>query len=816
MEKAAQKLLEAIRGRWKLWLALFVVLAAATVLLAVRTRIEHNILKLIMREDMSMGIEEILENNPLFESFYIDAHGEPRETLKAFSAAIFAEIEKQGLKSSVDLRLDPGEIEHTMKLLFEKRFFLTGLTPASAEAVLSPKNMERQVALGRASLLSLAAPIHKQRVARDPVGLFTLVESNLKLAAGSMAPAREGDCVFSGDGRHCLVSFHPAAAPSDFTRSDRMIGNLKRIIGRVTSRPGFTRVRTMLMGPHLLASEGSRTIKRDVTVAFSISSVCILLLLLLFFRSIRPLLLASVVLGLSIAAGVAAAGLVTGRLHGITLGFASILLGISIDYVIHVLAACRLEGSAGGRTWAAAKIFPSLLGGWLTTTAIFLLLAANKFPLVKQMGIVAAAGVTAAFLVSFLLLPLAAAGVKGKKSERESGAALSGFIRELTRLGGAAIAAAAVAGLIIALSAFFALRLQIESDVEKLDYRSPETRKNFDEFQDRWTVFGRGDAIIARGKNLPEALQRNDEVYEKLRQGLEQGTLESFMSISPLMPSMETQKKSLSAVISSEKSIRRVLQAASESYGFEEEYFQPFFNDLERSAKGKEPAIGPDTIEGTFIKKVLLNASAIGENHAYVISTFIPSGERERFIATLPSGEPDISWLNRRVFLGKIFETLIREITSTLMISFFAVLLLLLVYFRSVKLTALALLPLLFAVPVEAGLFAALGWPINAIGLLSFCLVVGLGIDYGIFMVNALRGKTDAGRVTSAVLLSAGTTMIAFGALMFCRSPVLSAVGKVVTAGIALNVLASVILMPLFWGILYKRSAGPKAPPKRP
>ncbi len=799
MEKAAKKILESIQRRWKPGLALFVLLAAATVLLAGRTRIEHNILKLIMREDMSMGIEEILEQNPLFESFYIDAHGGGRETLKAFSGALIAEIEKQGLKSGVDLRLDPQEVDHTMKLLFEKRFFLTGLTPGSAAALLSPENMERQVALGRASLLSLAAPVFKQSVARDPIGLFSTVESNLKLAAGGMALAGEGGCVFSGDGRHCLISFHPAAAPSDFTGSDVMIGTLKRIIGQVTSRPGLTQVRTMLMGPHLLASEGSRTIKRDVTVAFSISSVCILLLFFMFFRGIRPLLLASMVLGLSIAAGVAAAGLVTGRLHGITLGFASILLGISIDYVIHILAACRFEGE-GGRTGAAAKIFPSLLGGWLTTMAIFLLLAANKFPLVKQMGIVAAAGVTAAFLVSFLVLPLVAAGAVEKK--RKSGNGPAGFIRKLTRLRVAAVAAAAAAVLIIALGSFFALRLQIESDVEKLDYRSPETRKIFDEFQDRWIVLGRGDAIIARGKTLQEALERNDAVYEKLRQGLEKGTIESFMSISPLMPSAQTQKKSLSAVASREKNIRAVLQAASERYGFEEDFFQPFFNDLERSEKGEEKAIGPGNIEGTFIKKVLVNASALGKNRATVISTFIPSGERGGFLATLPADESNISWLNRRVFLGKIFETLIRETATTFLFSFFAVLILLLVYFRSVKLAVLALLPLLFSIPVEAGLFAATGRPVNAIGLLAFCLVVGLGIDYGIFMVNALRGKTDAGHVTSAVLLSAGTTAIAFGALMFCRSPVLSAVGEVVFAGIVLNVLAAVILMPLFWGLM--------------
>jgi predicted exporter len=831
-----EKILEHMHRRRALYFGLLALFVAAAVLLASRTKLEANVLKLIMREDLSMGVLRVLEKNPLFESMHVDAWGADRQELKAFARALMKRVAAQKLAAPAAPALDDERIGATMAMLFDHRFYLTGLTGESAAEALGRDGMLEALGRSRMALLSLTAPVEKDRVARDPVDLFGLVEPRLKLAAGRTLLAREGDCFFSSAGMsegmpeglskdmpggmpeglskdmpggmpggdHCLVSFHPLAHPSDFEASNRLETALRSILDELASQKRFASVQTLVMGPHLFSAEGGRVVKRDVAVAFTVSSALVVLLFFLFFRRLAPVLVMVSVLGVAVAWGIAAAGLLTGRLHGITLGFASILLGIAIDYVIHVEAACsfgRREGeSRAGAFRAVSRIFPSLLGGWITTSLIFLLLSLNPFPLVRQMGIVAVSGVTAAFIVSLLFLPHVPRRLR-------AGGMVSTVLSKLTetitksRAVSAAILAPAAAAAV--LSGLAAVHLTVDSNVENLEYRSPKLHSDLEIFRNRWHLMGRGDLVISRGSTLEQALQRNDRVFEILTEAQQRGAITSFMSLSPLLPSVDTQKKSLAAVQAARPLFRDAIHEASEAYGFDEAFFEPFFEDLEETRAGSPPPLRPGQVKGTFVESVLENAASREGGRAYVITSFIPRGSSDAVVSMLPQGDENVSWFNNRAFLGKIFRTLIREVTTTVLLSILVVLLYLLVTFRSVRLALISLLPLALSLPVTAALFALADIPLNALGVLALCLVIGLGIDYGLFMTNAVRGKTHAGEVGPAVLLSALTTLVAFGVLAFCRNPALSAVGKVVTAGITLNMVSALLLVPAGRGLLF-------------
>jgi predicted exporter len=800
-----ERILEHMHRRRALYFGLLALFVVLVVLLASRTRLESNVLKLIMREDLSMGVLKVLEKNPLFESMYVDAWGADRQDLKSFARALTKRVAAQGIAAPSGPAPDGEQIGATMKMLFERRFYLTGLTKETSARALDRDGMLQALERGRMALLSLTAPVEKDRVARDPVDIFGIVEPRLRLAAGRTLLGREGDCFFSPSGEHCLVSFHPLAHPSDFEASSRLETGLRGMLDDLTSEKRFASIRTLVMGPHLFSAEGGRIVKRDVAVAFTVSSVLVVLLFFLFFRRLAPVLVMVSVLGVAVATGIAAAGLITGRLHGITLGFASILLGIAIDYVIHVEAACSFGRGEGepraGAFRAVSRIFPSLLGGWVTTCLIFVLLSLNPFPLVRQMGIVAVSGVTAAFAVSILFLPLVPRGrTAGRGMVPGILSTLTETIASSRALSAAVLAPAAAAA---ALSCLAAARLTVDSNVENLEYRSPEIQRDLDTFSKRWNLMSRGDLVIASGGTFEEALQRNDRVFEIMTGAQQKGAVTSFMSLSPLMPSVRTQEKSLAAVLAARPLFRDAIHEASGAYGFDEAFFDPFFNDLEAAGRGSPPPLRPGDVKGTFVESILENAASREGGRAAVLTSFIPAGASDAVVAMLPRNDENIKWFNNRALLGKIFQTLIREVTTTVLLSILVVLLYLLIHFRRVRLALISLLPLALSLPVTAALFALLEIPLNAIGVLAFCLVIGLGIDYGLFMTSAVRGKTDAGEVAPAVLLSALTTLVAFGVLAFCRSPVLSAVGKVVAAGITLNMLSALLLVPAGHGLLY-------------
>jgi predicted exporter len=96
---------------------------------------------------------------------------------------------------------------------------------------------------------------------------------------------------------------------------------------------------------------------------------------------------------------------------------------------------------------------------------------------------------------------------------------------------------------------------------------------------------------------------------------------------------------------------------------------------------------------------------------------------------------------------------------------------------------------------VAAGL-GALGFsglPLNLFALLALALILGMGIDYGIFIQESRRHRASA---LVAINLGAATNMIAFGMLAFSTTPALKAFGLVLGAGLGVAWLTAPCFSP--------------------
>jgi predicted RND superfamily exporter protein len=117
------------------------------------------------------------------------------------------------------------------------------------------------------------------------------------------------------------------------------------------------------------------------------------------------------------------------------------------------------------------------------------------------------------------------------------------------------------------------------------------------------------------------------------------------------------------------------------------------------------------------------------------------------------------------------------------------------------------------------GLYPAVG-QFNIVNALSIPLILGIGIDYAVHFLSAIRsGRAAAGpavdlesalaRTGKAVFLSALTTMIGFGSLAFAgRFKGIADLGATLLIGIGCCLVAAVLVLPAAETFFHEKSKG--------
>jgi predicted exporter len=113
---------------------------------------------------------------------------------------------------------------------------------------------------------------------------------------------------------------------------------------------------------------------------------------------------------------------------------------------------------------------------------------------------------------------------------------------------------------------------------------------------------------------------------------------------------------------------------------------------------------------------------------------------------------------------------------------------LLLVYRYGVRRGATAMVPAVLAVGVNLGVQGVLGQPVNLFTLLANLIVLGLAIDYAVFLLEGAKPPT-----MMAILLSAVSTVLSFGLLALSQTAVLQFFGTSLFFG----VIVAMVLAPM-------------------
>jgi predicted exporter len=680
------------------------------------------------------------------------------------------------------------------EFLFQHRYLLS-------EAV----NAERFSAAGlnaaiRETIDNLASPaglLFKSLLPRDPTGeLFNILD---QLARAPAPPSRDGVWVSADAGRALAVA-QTAASGSDSDAQRRAIEAIRAAFAAAAGGPSGKNVQLHLSGPGVFAVAARAKIERAAVRLSIASSILVVALLLIVYRSLPALGLGLLPVTTGAVVGVAAVALGFGAVHGITLGFGITLIGESVDYSIYFFIQSR-QNVAAGRTWQRLW-WPTVRLGMLTSVCGFASLLPSGFPGLKQLGLYSIGGLIAAALVTRFVLPALLPADFAIRDVAPFGRRVAQLLQRVRRIGPAARVLWTAALLMSAITALYHDRATLwNRELSALSPVSAEEQQYDAQLRADLGAADVRELVVVSGADM-ESILRNAEHAAQALQGLVDGrVIGGFESPADYLPSMATQEARRGSLPSAAE-LRANVKRAVDGLPLRAESLQPFLEDVEVTRHA--PLVTARDLAGTSLNagfEALILHQRDRWNALLPLRGAAPGQgiDTARVVAALhDAGVPEARVLDLKQESDALYADYLSEAIRFSLAGFLALTVLLLVALRSPRRVVRVLMPLVMAVLTVAAGLALCGVQLTILHLVGMLLIVAVGSNYALFFdrqAHAAQGGNEALTLASLLIANA-STVIGFGLLSFSQVPVLVALGTTVAPGAFLALLFAAIGAP--------------------
>ncbi len=380
-------------------------LAAAAALSLTRLRLDIDVLGMLPRGEPAFDdFKTFAAEFGQLDELLILVDG-PRPAREAVAEALTARLAALPAMRSVQGRLDTAGAADALL-----GPYLFNYIPLDAydevRQRLTPSGVATQVAANKALL---AAPFDvslARTVAADPLGLRRLAGRHLADAAGGVLPDLDGGWLTARDGGALLLLARPRGSPFDIAFSTALLADVRAAAAAV----GQDGVRIALTGGYAFALEDAATMRADIQRYTLLSLAAVLAVFWLGYGNLRILPFVTYPLILSTLLAFALSLLLFDQLNALSLSFAAILYGLSIDSGIHFYSRL-LEASGRGAAprAAVAETLASLgranLASSGTSAAAFLVITLSVLSVVRQLGVLTAIGMAITTVQFFVLYP---------------------------------------------------------------------------------------------------------------------------------------------------------------------------------------------------------------------------------------------------------------------------------------------------------------------------------------------------------------------------------------------------------------------------
>ena len=614
----------------------------------------------------------------------------------------------------------------------------------------------------------------------------------------------------------------------------------------------FPEIEVGLTGEDVISTDEMITTQQDVELASKIALSGVSLLFIIAFRGIVKPLLAVLSLLVALAWSLGFTSLTVGHLNILSVVFTTILIGLGIDFGIHILERYKEERQSG------ADILPSLhntlqgtgqgnFSGAITTAMAFGAMALTDFIGIVELGWIAGWGILFCMVAMILLLPaLVTLEEKWRKPNlpKSTKKSVSSKISGLDKIFNHYKLIIVVCSLLVLLASLSLRKNFFDYNLLNLQAKGTEA------VQYEMRILENAGRSAWSAAFLADSLEEVQQKEAKLKN---LSTVENVESIAAMVPDNQIEnaefiKENLAPMFSEifveeenelfslkalKKTLKRIRFKLQGREGKEDKVAQAA-REIDQFFKKNEilePELVKASLEGFSNKlftdyRKLMEDLKLNTEPRFIEFSGIPKSLRERYISdhgkflitVFPSVDiwdiekrekylKDLRWVD-----SNVTGSAVHMFNSTRLMTegyikggiyaMVAIVIYIFIVFRNVRTVLFILIPVFAGSIWTLGIMDLTGLKLNMANLVILPLILGIGVVNGIHITHRYREEKDKNQVVlskstgQAVILSSLTTMIGFGSMMVADHYGVYSLGLVLSLGVFCCLIASITFLP--------------------
>ncbi|MCQ2148823.1 MAG: MMPL family transporter [Bacteroidales bacterium] len=681
-------------------------------------------------------------------------------------------------------------------------YFLQEKDYARMDSLLSlPGYIAGKMRQDRMALTFPSGDMGETVIASDPLGLFGPVIDALSGRGGTGAFELYDGYIFTPDMSRAIVMLTSPFGNSETSGNTKLVALIREVADEVEA--AYPEVGISLTGGPVIAVGNSSRIKKDTVIAISISAILILVLLAMSFNSIRNILLIFLSIGWGWLFAVGGMAVFSSRVSIIVIGISSVILGIAVNYPLHLVAHTSHRKDTRD---AVREIAAPLVIGNVTTVGAFLALVPLQSVALRDLGIFASLLLLGTIVFVLVCLPHMLEEGGGKKSPRSR---LIPLLADLKPENNRWIVLTVI--VLTVVFGFFSRRTSFNSNLADINYMTPEQRADLAYFNQLLsadtTRMKREFYVVSKGSGVDEVLDADTRVQVIVDSLDRAGIISSCSSVAPFLCSRVEQERRLEMWREFTGRFRSLYEEefirAAKDAGFNGTAFDRFESLL---AEGYDAGSRDIEYFDILTEGPLANCLTSIDGEYYAVKTIKAEPGYADAVKTDIPGCFDIAELDNALATNLSSNFNYIGWACSLIVFFF-----LWFSFGRLELALIAFLPMAVSWIWILGLMALLGIRFNIVNIILATFIFGQGDDYTIFMAEGCqyeyaRGKSVMSSYKSSIIQSALIMLVGIGTLIVAKHPAMKSLAEVTIIGMFSVVFMAYLIPPLLFKWLTERN----------